>query len=117
MENVLCLALDTNLHIHMNRQISGTKINTVTTREFSALIKKFQVWRKRTKTRIFTMFPLCGETVISKFKGMTNVTEITRGLQEHRDYFPRIFYHSKSLLVREWILYTFLFKRIPSKMA
>jgi hypothetical protein len=63
----------------------------MTTSEFSALIKKFQIWRKRTKTRIFTMFHLFGETFISKFKGITIATEITRVLQEHRDYFPRIF--------------------------
>lgn len=89
----------------------------MTTREFSALTKKLQVWGKRTKTRILTMFHLLGETFISKFKGMTIVTEITTGLQEHRDYFPRIFNHSKSLLVREWISDTFLFKQIPSKMV
>jgi hypothetical protein len=62
----------------MNRQIQETKTNTVTTREFSALIKKFQVSRKLTKTRIANMFPLFGETVISKFKGITIVTEMTR---------------------------------------
>ena len=61
------------------------------------------------------MFPLFCETIISKCKGMTIVTGKTRGLQEQREYFPRIFYHSKSLLVGVWILDTFLlngFRRI-----